>query len=256
MPSIREIPPLYRGDSLPKTVFDQRDPKHKGRTWAEFYKTDGLLAKINDGGAGWMESKSRPWLVAAHIGYEKAKEGEKATDEQFAAYHSPLISFSTRPASAFAYMDRSGRSEFEECTIGEATHFIWKLVGVQAVEISPGEYHFTYKASTKNIKALLNAEGPQPFSVGALATQIVHGNIDQDTALHVAALIDTERYLANAPANGVATEVLEKAKAFTKRDSEWLLYPMDPMPGGRGFSARFTLNDHLDLHSWVKKRSK
>ncbi len=89
--------------------------------------------------------------------------------------------------------------------------------------------------------------------MGSIATAIVHGNIDLDQSDHFASIINVERYLTNSKTDEIAPEVLERALSFAKRDAEWLLYPMDPMQGGRGFSARFSLNDHLDLAAWVKR---
>jgi hypothetical protein len=245
-----KLQPLYRGDSLPNAVFAERDPRHRGRTWAEYYRTEGLMAKFNQGGNGWMDQKSLAWLVAAHVGY-CAVQG--ASEEKYSAFHSPMISFSERPDAAFYFMDRTQRADFEPCELKEATHFLWKLDGIEADEVQPGRFDFIYDASTINVQRFLVSNGGQMPSMGDIAAAVVHKHINEDRSPHFASLIHVERFLTRADCSSVVPAMRSETLRCAMRDAEWLLYPKDPMPDGRGFSARLTLNRYLDLEHWMRK---
>ncbi|NVJ25848.1 hypothetical protein HUW62_31960 [Myxococcus sp. AM011] len=250
------LPTLYRGDSLPSRVTQDANATHRGRTFAEHYVTEGLLSKSTD--QGLLADLNRPLeqLVAVHVGYRKNIKGE-----EYAAYHSPLISFSTDAIAAWHFLDRTAKKSFEECPVGKATHFMWKLTDVRARKVSPGRYRFEYRKSTKNVdkfrEQFVNAVNAGDLSQlnQALATQIVHEHIQKDTGLHVAHLIDVNTFLTTIdPAkHNVDEELLARARKFGAKWSEWLLYPMEVEASLGGYSGRFSLNEALDLHLFARE---
>ena len=253
-PSRVELPVLYRGDSLPPQV-TATNREHRGRTFAEHYVTAGLLAKSADGGLSLHLNRRLPILVATHIGYRLTDDGER-----YAAYHSPLISFSTEAAAAWHFLDRTSSKRFEPCALEDATHFMWKMEGASVEEIGPGHYRLRYLASTKNVDRFRSnlVEAVQQGDLGkldkALAAQIVHGYVQQDNTMHTADVIDAVRYLDAVDATaGVDDELLKRARIFADRWSEWLVYPMDEPPDLRGYSARLSLNEYLDLHLFARE---
>lgn len=252
--SLVDLPNLYRGDSLPPAVVASTR-EHRGRTFAEHYITEGLLAKSADGGLSRHLNRPLPALVATHIGYRLTNE-----DEKYAAYHSPLISFSTEPASAWHFLDRTSKKEFAPCELDEATHFMWQLEGARVEQIGAGHYRLTYFASTTNVDRfrhkLVTAvqRGDLAKLKQALEAQIVHGHVQQDQEMHTADVIDAVRYLDALDATaGLDAELVLRARKFAARWSEWLIYPRDVIANLRGYSARFSLNKHLDLHLFARE---
>ncbi|MCP3169938.1 hypothetical protein [Myxococcus qinghaiensis] len=250
------LPTLYRGDSLPSRVTQDANATHRGRTFAEYYVTEGLLSKSTDQGLSRHLNWPLEKLVAVHVGYRKDIQ-----DEEYAAYHSPLISFSTDANAAWHFLDRTAKKSFEPSPIGAATHFMWKLTDVRVRPISPGRYRFEYRKSTKNVDrfreqfvAAVN-EGDLSQLTAALATQIVHQHIQADTGLHVADFIDVNTFLATVdPAtHNVDEELLARARKFGEKWSEWLLYPMEVEASLGGLSGRFSVNEALDFHLFARK---
>lgn len=248
------LPTLYRGDSLPQPVLTV-NAKHRGRTFAEYYVTEGLLAKAADGGRSNDLRRPLEQLVAIHVGYRTTNDSES-----YAAYHSPLISFSAEESAAWHFLDRTAKRTFSPCQLDNATHFMWKLSSVQARLISPGHFRFEFSASTKNVdrfrEELVGAvyDGDLSKLPQALATQIVHGYVQRDPGTHVADLVDVETFVGklNSTRHDINPEVLSRAREFGSRWKEWLLYPMDVEPGLQGFSSRFSLKDNLDLHLFAR----
>ncbi len=115
--------------------------------FAEHYIADGLIAKHADGGRS-AEILNRPlaYLVSAHTGYDRN------TDEEWLSRHSPFISFSTDVEAAWHFMDRTERRDLVPCELWEASHFMWRLEGIEAEYVSQGRYRFTYRANPKNVE--------------------------------------------------------------------------------------------------------
>jgi hypothetical protein len=252
--SLVELPVLYRGDSLPPAVVASTR-EHRGRTFAEHYITEGLLAKSADGGRSQHLNRALPVLVATHIGYRLAD-----ADEKYAAYHSPLMSFSKDPTSAWHFLDRTSKKIFASSAFDDATHFMWKLAGAPVQAIGPGHYRLSYHASTKNVDRFRYelVKGVQQGQLRklnkALAAQIVHDHVQQDQATHSADIIDAMSYLDTLDSSaGVDEELLKRARTFAARWSEWLVYPMDVIPDLRGYSSQFSLNEYLDLHVFARE---
>ena len=159
---MNEIPILYRGDSLRNTIGGKNysSPKEKGRTWAEFYKTSGLISKFSTGGSGQILEKGLPYIVAAHIGYIKDPDPEKLNIQTLVMNKSPLISFSSQKETAYYYKDRTGKARLIKKPLSEATHFVWSLsIDPYIVKkIDSGHFSFQFKSSNQNVKEFLSMD--------------------------------------------------------------------------------------------------
>lgn len=239
-----ELPDLYRGDTCAQRGANAAD---KGRTFADHFLTNGLMSKFAGGGNLRWFDLPLPYLVAAHVGYGKESPEEKIS------YRSPLLSFARTLDDAWGFADRSGRKKFDVVPLWDATHFVWKLSGIRAQQISTGHFRFTYAASTKRVEVFRQqleaqlAAGRLDNFEKTIAVSIVHGHLDADKDQHTADLVDAAAYLT-ANANEVEDKgLLQRALANATRDAEWLLYPRDPMEDGRGFSAQFPPNEYLSV---------
>lgn len=256
------IRPLFRGDALPTKVYSHTDPRHRGSTFANYFDSEGLMAKFCDGGQSKWMKKPLAYLVAAHVGFIKKGEPKEWSEEVRISNHSPFISFSESEETAFDYMDRSGKAEFEHCHLEEATHFMWKLSNVNACEIAPGHFRFTYKASIETVKHLLEDQaqridvstemGQNALLTRVLPKAIVASNTQADKSDHLAELIEVSTFLRNSDVSMIDPNVLNRALHFGDTTKEWLLFPTDPFSGG-GYNSRFTLNKHIALHGWFRK---
>lgn len=241
------IPALYRGDSLPAIVRATADPLHRGRTFADYFITEGLMAKSADGGRGEDLSKPHEYIFLSHIGYLSN------TPEQRISYHSPMLSFSSDIDSANYFKDRTEKKQFSNCELREATHFIWKILIKDVKEIKNGLYEFTYKASTKNVEKFKISNPTNDNLIEAIAESIVHQHIEEDVSTHVAWLYDAVTFIQKNNFTAYDQALVSRALQRAQDSSEWLLYPRSPMPDGRGFSARFTLNEQLYVEQFCKE---
>lgn len=249
------LPTLFRGDSLPPDVVSPGKP-HRGRTFAERFPTEGLMAKFADQGRSVWAKLPLPMLVAHHIGYELGSEGADVS------YHSPLLSFSPRREKAFEYSERrpGKRRRLIECPQHEATHFVWKLEGILATPAGRGHglYAFEYEASSVNVAQYLNdarrrlVSGDRSALGPTLVQTIVHGHLDADKSPHQALLIDAVLYLASPACGDVPPTLRERARERAANAEEWLLFPCDPMPDGVGVSARFVPNKHISADMFLR----
>jgi len=205
-----------------------------------------------EGARGRDLGKPLPYLVAAHVGYELG------SPEDHIAKHSPFLSFSTHADMAANFADRTGKKLLRPCTFEQATHFIWRLT-LPALEpyrgLGDGVYVLKYRASADNVRAFLQADiiranrGDDEAAIRAALTQLVHGYIAADHSEHIAAIIDIETLLESTRQPG-QRELWDRALERARRSSEWLVYPMDLMPDGHGFSARLSLNRFLAAFAW------
>lgn len=255
---------LYRGDSLPVDL--GRSPSlSRGRTFANYFCSNGLMAKFADGGhSDVLRNKSLAELIASHVGYLNN------TAEQAFSFRSPFISFTTDKELAFNYSDRHRRIEkLEPCTLDSATYFLWQFdVNLEEMsEVEPGRYVLPYRADPRNCVSIIReqiergqrnvAEAEQldiiADAVRSLATMY---HAENDVAVHYAEVIDVIAFMANAYAedldrNGLVKNTLERAE----RDQEWLIYPKDPMPHGKGYSSRLAMNKHLSVAGCFRPKS-
>lgn len=249
---IEKIPPLYRGDSVPSSIRNQKDPLHRGRTFAEKYLSEGLMAKSADGALVKHLELNTDFLISTHIGYKQGTLDEPSLEE-WISKHSPFISFSSKVESAMHFVDRTHKKPLEKCEFKDAKYFLWELKDLPCVKLKEGLFAFLYKTSSCNVQKFVKNDlekatnGSMEAALSILPTLIVHGYLDNDESWHQGLLIDVVTYLTNNPIGNINKELKERALERANKWSEWLLYPTDPMPDGKGFSARFSPNKHLDL---------
>lgn len=242
---------LFRGDSLGKR--NRHAPR--GRTFAEYFVSTGLMARFADGGSSrLLKGRTLLDLVLAHIGYEHG------TSEQELSYRSPMLSFSADEDRALRFAERTGRKRLIPCPIEDGTHFLWCL-DAPLQPISPGLYRFEYKADPVNCEAIVERQivraqrvlltGESEDLIGvAVGNDAALGILRQDAEQHYAKVIDVETFMKDQLAKGETADVrlVERTLEFASRDREWLVYPQDPMPdGGPGYSARLLHNRHLSV---------
>lgn len=250
---VEKFPTLFRGDSIPASIRSHSDPLHRGRTFAELYLSEGLMAKSADGALVKHLEMDSDYLIHAHIGYQQGTIDDPSLEE-WISKHSPFISFSTERSSAMYFVDRTKKKNLESCSFEQAEYFLWELNGMPGVKLKAGLFALAFKTGTQNVKKFLNDRiaaangGSVEAALSILPTLIVHGHLDSDQTWHQALLVDVVEYLTKNPAGtSVSKELRDRALQRGKKWSEWLLYPMDMMPDGKGFSARFPPNQHLDL---------
>ena len=258
-------PALYRGDSLPNTPRDHSNSTEKGRTWADYFKTEGLMAKFNSGGYSDFWKHPLAYLVASHVGYERHPDSKRVTREQFISNKSPFISFSTNEDKAGYFMDRTEKAKLVRSDLDVATHFLWSLNSIECVKNEEGWFSFIYSASIENVAEFLRqdlsalkekAHEMDLHDIGPLlGGLIVSSHTVQDKNPHYADLIDVVTFLNNTDTSKVAAGLVRRAIERAQEDSEWLLFPKDPFDGA-GYSSRFTLNKYLKLHHWATKVKK
>lgn len=260
------IPLLYRGDSLPNTSMDHSDPIQKGKTFAEYYKTNGLMSKFSTGGTDDIFSLGLPYIVASHIGYIKDPDPKKLNTQTRVMNKSPLISFTSKSETAYYYQDRSQKAKLVEESIDEATHFVWSLNidYSKVIQLGSGHFRFIFQASNtnvnkflvENIKAITEmTKDPDSMDMNdfgnKLGELLVAQHTENDISDHFSELIDAVTYL-NANACIIDDkELLNRALDRANESNEWLLFPKDPF--GSSFSAKFPLNSYLDLDHWAKR---
>jgi hypothetical protein len=251
---------LYRGDSIPKSV--SQSPKWKrGQTFANHFCGSGLMAKFSHGGSSrLLEGRELPDLVLVHVGYEIGKP------EQELAYHSPLLSFSECLDSAFRFSNRK-RSELEPCEFYEASHFVWQLEVTLDQEKEPGRYAFKYQSDFINCEKIVCDElcrgqkitaqgGPLSAVAMPLMDGIAGAYADADQSEHYAEIIDVVTFINARGVLNCDPQLVKNTLERATRDSEWLLYPMDPMPDGLGYSGRLTMNEHLSVFCCFRMKNK
>ncbi len=262
--NLRKAPILFRGDSLPNAVTNHNDPRVRGKTWAEYYITEGLVAKFASSGSEDIWRRDLRYLVACHVGYKRGTDPKKVNFETYVYNKSPFISFSSRMKTAFAFMDRTQKSKFENCDIGDATHFVWSLEGIEWNRVGIGRFEFTYTASNESVEQFLAedaealqkmAADPDTLDLGAfgpiLGRLIVAQHTAADNSIHRAELIHVVPFLLANFWHVGDIFLLLRALLRSYRSSEWLLWPKDPF--GKSYSAKFPVNKHLKLDHWARR---
>ena len=247
---------LFRGDSLPSTVLNQSSA-NRGRTFANHFCGNGLLARFADGGSSsLLEDKELLDYVLAHVSYERKTP-------EFAR-HSPLISFSKSRDTAFKFTNRRQR-ELEECTFDLATHFLWRFNFPLGEMLEVGRYGFVYQSDPQNCRELVRkwidrgmrkeAEtGDMKGLAEAVSSLGGMWHSHCDTSNHYAEVIDVYTFVSNADSSSRNEQLVKNTLERSKRDQEWLVYPKDPMPDRRGYSARLTMNKHLSVDSCYRRK--
>jgi hypothetical protein len=252
---------LYRGDSLPPCSTAK---SNKGRTFAEYFISTGLMAKFADGGSSKLiEKKDIATMTICHIGYKNN------STEQKLSFRSPLISFSESIDIAKNFSTaRSKINTPVACAIDEATHFIWELSFEPTKPDAPGIYTLKFKKDSVNLDNLLRDSEREIIDsfnnpnqdlhllmrrVGNFvmqSTSLVNGN--KDLSDNYAKIINAAEFIANSEFPQEYKETAKVAFDRASRDKEWLIFPCNPMPNGYGFSARFPVNKHLKIFQYYK----
>lgn len=210
------------------------------------------MAKFCNGGSSHLlQGRDLLDLVLSHVGYEIGMP------EQDLSYHSPLISFSESQESAFRFSNRK-ETPLRPCKIYEASHFIWQFEAIVEGEIEPGRYAFMYKTDSSNCldfvreqfwRGFESVSNGGPISGVALplldAIAGVYADLDQNE--HYAEIIDVVTFIDAKKALISNEKLATKAINRAERDREWLIYPMDPMSDGLGYSGRLGMSKHLSV---------
>lgn len=219
------------------------------------------MAKFPDGGSSCLlEGRELPDLVLAHVGYEKGKP------EQKFAYYSPMLSFSECLDSAFRFSNRK-RSELEPCEFYEASHFVWQLEVTLDQEKEPGRYAFKYQSDSINCYKIVYDElcrghqiTAQGGPISSLAMPLMDGIAgvlaDADQSEHYAEIIDVVTFVNAREVSNCDPQIVKNTLERATRDSEWLLYPMDPMQDGLGYSGQLTMNKYLSVFRCFRMKNK
>lgn len=183
-------------------------------------------------------------------------EGHPSRNSPTAAPCSRSQKTSTLP-SGFA--ERSQSKDLKPCTIEDATHFVWQLE-TPLTPRAQGHYAMRFKADPVNCERLVSDQLPRAMAAaqrdGDLAgiARVVAsiGVMDaarRDETLHYAELVDVVSFVT-ARLSGrahVNERLVRNTLTRAQRSREWLLYPMDPMADGPGYSSRFPMNEHLSV---------
>lgn len=248
---------LYRGDSLP----DPSKERTRGKTYAEHFCGNGLMAKFADGGTSELiKNRSLLDYILSHVGYEQER-----SDKLF-SYYSPMISFSADEDIATGYFKaRAGKKkQFVPCEFYEANHFVFEFnFDADPIPTIPGLYFFTFKTNSVNCREFNEIqlkhglikeaeEGDSSLLGNAILNNIVAGIADKDEKTHLAFIFDVFKFVSNQDTSHQKEKLVKKTLERAEKDKEWLLYPCDPMNEGLGVSAKFPMNEHLRVHSYFK----
>lgn len=164
---IKEIPimKLFRGDKLPHSVMAAEETA-RGRTFANHFCGNGLMAKFADDGSGQLlGGKDLLQLVLEHVGYDNG------TSAQELSYHSPLLSFTDETDKAFVFCERNEkkRLRLKPCALDEATHFVWRLELELPRQTEAGCYDLVYRADPVNCLPFVNEQLQRGFHEEAVA---------------------------------------------------------------------------------------
>jgi hypothetical protein len=244
---------LYRGDSVPQAILAE-EPRLRRVALAEHFLGTGLMAKHALGGSSHhLAGRDLVDLVLAHVGFEPG------TSEQDLSEHSPMISFSQDPHTALAFALRGEDLRVEPCGFEEASHFMWVLEAPIEHQIEAGHFALRFRASSVQCRAIVagqlergahaaSARGSFGLLLRSLASQTALAYADNDPSEHYAELIHVVPFIQAQRHRAINDRLLTKTLDRAGRNREWLLYPMDPMPDGPGFSSRFPMNDYLKVH--------
>jgi hypothetical protein len=205
-----------------------------------------------------LHGKDELQLVLEHVGYNPN------TGAATLSYRSPMLSFCPDPDKALEYANRK-RRELTACELEEASHFVWRLDVDHASlkQMRPGCYELAYKSDPKNCIAIIGrqlqanlrheaATGDAVPLAKAVGGALGAGHASRDVDIHQARLFHVSEFVSASDFSKRDRTVIQNTLERAKRDDEWLLYPCDPMPDGKGVSARFLMNEMLSVHASYK----
>jgi hypothetical protein len=79
---------------------------------------------------------------------------------------------------------------------------------------------------------------------------------DADQHEHYAEIIDIVAFVTARDVSGYDQQLVRNTLERATRDYEWLVYPMDPMPDGPGYSGRLAMNKHLNVFRCFRMKNK
>jgi hypothetical protein len=261
------IPTLYRGDTIDRGRFPVADWRHKGESFANLMTSEGIHTKFN-GSHATLDILSRPieYLVCAHVGYptpgKSEQQGAAVPEEVRISKHSPLISFSDEKKLAGNFQNRGQKADLVDCEYESATHFIFRLSGLEGFEYKPGMYLVPYKPSSVNAAPLSSERmaraqetyaqtGQTDALAQALGEAIAVQNIVSMNPALVMTVIDLPKFLEHGNFSGVDIALRDEALKRAKKWREWLVYP--GLPGSvDGFSQRIVPTAHLTFEHFAK----
>lgn len=253
---------LYRGDSIPAVVRGSTDPH---RALAEHFCGLGLAARSFSGKIRRSEFDKPLEQVLAHVGHEKG------TPEQALAEHSPLISFSESLASAFSFMEGTGRPNLTRCRwLHQATHFVWRLK-LDRSDLLPmasklpsyeGWYWFRYRVDPVNCpvhimrriedaRDMEASTGERHELASSLGPYAAAAHAADDSSDHYAIIIDACTFIER---NCRGKRLYEQALHLARRHREWLLYPYDISEDGCPTGV-LQMNKNLSIAALYRWRS-
>jgi hypothetical protein len=249
---------LYRGDSLPPA--GGGGAEHRGRTFAQHFCGNGLMARFGDGGRSRdLTRRDLLQVVLEHVGYDRGQE------ETYRADHSPLLSFSTSPDTGMRFANRRLKA-LEQCHFEKATCFIWRFAPTLHASDQPGAYFFRYRADPRNCLEIVGEQvrrvldelitGGDDLAFGqAFMQQIVLSSAAVDPKTHTAIVVDALSFLQSADLSARDQRLVDNALTRCGRDSEWLVMPADQTPGLAGPDARIWMNASLFPDGWYRRKS-
>jgi hypothetical protein len=251
---------LYRGDSVAR-VGGAIPKDHRGRTYAEFFLGNGLMARHADQGRR-VDMRGRDFtdLVLEHIGYDRGEE------EMRRALHSPLISFSESREASMGFANRSMK-DLDACDIEDASHFLWRFEPELREWEEPGRYVFLYRANPCNCqklsleklrRSLQPADDGDLWPLGkALGELIAQSYAAQDETTHLAIVFDALTFLKKADLGDRNARLVANALQRAERDKEWLVLPADRMPDDpNSLDARLQMNASLFADEWFRQTTR
>lgn len=261
MPDIRRT--FYRGDSLPSIANNEADPRSRISTWINTFKTDGMLTKAfrcSDGSIFDRVLENLPYYVAAHVGYE-----QQTPEMDFSKKRSTFISWSECTNLALEFVDRTGKKNFKDCRVFDATHFLFELEVTLSEDDAkkllpqwrPGLYLFSYDWSFDNFQHILDEEvhrlltGDHTAAGSAILMDAVKKANSDNPRAGKGILIDVVTFLRNCPTNEVDQKLCKSAIEKASLQKEWLLFPIEGSESVRGISGRFSPNKCLKILKWI-----
>lgn len=209
---------LYRGD-------------RKGNvTMPEKYPTDGLLTKQINSGDDPEPHRKYGWLntIANHIHYS-------TTTEKFIYDTTQYLSFSTDLPIVMKYLSTGKNLEYEPAVKDEAEAYLFTLEIEDASLKQIEEGVYTYEYNCNYNRAITD------FKFYTSISFFVRCGIctENPSYRHQLLLINAKDYLEDKQ----SLYPVEYSNA--RRDSEWLLMPLDPMIGvhAQGYQSRIPIAD-------------
>ncbi|MFA6335278.1 MAG: hypothetical protein WCX48_06950 [Bacteroidales bacterium] len=211
-----------------------RADRKGNKTMPERFATDGLLSKQLNGGNPLFYQKYG-WVKAIKNHIDVTKENESI----FLYETSTFLSFSVnKQLVKNVYLkgknDRTvHRSSFNE---SEAYIFSTSFNFEKLLNLNDGIYYYDYRCDYNRFREYIFL----PL-IGSIGCNICKQNPNY---IHQLLIINASVFLSKLAKN---SNEYQTAFENTKRDSEWLLIPLDPMQDGIGYQSRIPVADFWNV---------